>query len=115
MGTVVFVPVVATSAALGAWVKPFCVFKPGVNPAYAWEPLIFRGGRKRTRLEPTERDWVLANITLRKGLSGAKPQAFSEWVFRLLGACRGDELVDLFPGTGAVTTAWQEAVSETAS
>ena len=108
-------PLCPEDVRVGAWVKPFCVFKPGVNPAYAWEPLIFRGGRKRTRLEPTERDWVLANITLRKGLSGAKPQAFSEWVFRLLGACRGDELVDLFPGTGAVTTAWQEAVSETAS
>lgn len=25
---------------VAAWVKPFAVFKPGVNPAYAWEPVI---------------------------------------------------------------------------
>lgn len=29
---------------VGAWVKPFASFKPGVNPAYAWEPVVFRGG-----------------------------------------------------------------------
>lgn len=28
-----------------AWVKPWCSFKPGVNPAYAWEPVIVGGGR----------------------------------------------------------------------
>lgn len=34
---------------IGSWVKPFCSFKPNVNPAYAWEPVIWKGGRKRTR------------------------------------------------------------------
>ena len=29
---------------IGALVKPFAVFKTGVNPAYAWEPVIFRLG-----------------------------------------------------------------------
>ena len=32
------------------WVKPFASFKPGVGVAYAWEPLIVRGGRKRTAM-----------------------------------------------------------------
>jgi hypothetical protein len=27
-----------------AWVKPFCSFKKGVGVAYAWEPIIVRGG-----------------------------------------------------------------------
>lgn len=36
-----------------------------------------------------------------------KPPEFSVWMFRLLGARRGDELVDLFPGSGAVTRAWE--------
>ena len=27
-----------------AWVKPFAVFKPNVGVAYAWEPVIVRGG-----------------------------------------------------------------------
>lgn len=93
---------------IAAWVKPFGIFKPGVNPAYVWEPVIFRGGRKRTRQEPTVRDWVSANITLRKGLVGVKPLAFCQWLFDLLGMRPGDEFVDLFPGSGAVTAAWNE-------
>ncbi len=89
-----------------AWVKPFAVFKPNVNPAYAWEPVIVRGGRKRGRDVPTVRDWVSANITLRKGLVGAKPPAFCDWLFGVLGAKPGDELDDLFPGTGVVSERW---------
>lgn len=90
-----------------AWVKPFAIFTPNVNPAYAWEPVIVRGGRKRTRAEKTVRDWVSANITLKRGLCGAKPEAFCHWLFRVVGAQPGDEMHDLFPGTGAVTAAWQ--------
>jgi hypothetical protein len=92
---------------IGAWVKPFAVFKPNVNPAYAWEPVIWRGGRaKRSREEQTVRDWTAVNITLRRGLTGAKPDGFCFWLFALLGAHRGDEFVDLFPGSGAVSEAW---------
>ena len=90
-----------------AWVKPFCSFKPGVNPAYAWEPVIVRGGRRRTRQQPTARDWVSANITLKKGLVGAKPEAFCLWLFEVLGMLPDDDFHDLFPGTGAVTKAWE--------
>jgi hypothetical protein len=86
-----------------AWVKPFCSFKPNVNPAYAWEPVIVRGGRRRTRQQPTVRDWVSANITLKKGLCGAKPEAFCYWLFEVLNVQIGDDLVDLFPGTGIVS------------
>ncbi len=93
-------------ARIGAWVKPFASFKPGVNPAYAWEPVLFVSGRKRKRTEPTVRDWVSANITLQKGTHGAKPTAFCEWLFDLLGMEPGDEFHDLFHGSGAVTRAW---------
>ena len=88
-----------------AWVKPFCIFKPNVNPAYAWEPVLVRGGRKRGREKPTVRDWVSANITLRRGLSGVKPRAFCFWLFDVLGWQEGDELDDFYPGSGAVTEA----------
>jgi hypothetical protein len=91
---------------VGAWVKPFASFKPNVNPAYAWEPVLFRGGRSRSRQEPTVRDWAAVNITLKRGLTGAKPAGFSFWMFDLLGLQADDELVDLFPGSGAVTEAW---------
>ena len=86
-----------------AWVKPFCSFKPNVNPAYAWEPVIVRGGRKRTREENTVRDWVSSNITLKKGLVGAKPALFCQWLFEVLNIQENDEFVDLFPGTGIVS------------
>ena len=91
---------------VAAWVKPFAVFKPNVNPAYAWEPVVFVGGRKREREEPTVRDWMACNITLRRGLPGVKPDAFCFWLFSLLGMEPGDTLVDLYPGSGAVTKAW---------
>ena len=94
-----------TGIRIAAWVKPFAIFKPNVNPAYAWEPVIFKGARKRTRQEPTVRDWVSCNITLKRGLCGAKPEAFCMWLFNLVGLSTTDTLHDLYPGTGAVTEA----------
>ncbi len=92
----------------GTWVKPFASFKPNVNPAYACEPVIWRGGRPFTRQDPTVRDWVSANITLKRGLTGAKPRDFCRWVINLMNAKPGDQFDDLFPGTGAFTAAWQD-------
>jgi hypothetical protein len=102
-------PMCPADVRVSAWVKPFAVFKPNVNPAYAWEPVIWRGGRmKRGREEITVRDWVSAEITLKKGLTGAKPETFCWWLFELLGLRAADEFVDLFPGTGVVTQTWQQ-------
>jgi len=97
-----------TNVRVGAWVKPFCSFKPNVNPAYAWEPVIFKPARARGREKLTVRDWVSANITLMKGLSGVKPEAFALWLFEILGAEPTDEFIDLFPGSGAVSRAWEK-------
>ena len=100
-------PLTPPQVRVAAWVKPFASFKPGVNPAYAWEPVIFHGGRKkRRRTEPTVRDWVAVGITLKRGLSGTKPDPFSFWLFSLMGLIPGDTLDDLFPGSGAVSRAW---------
>jgi len=101
------IPMCPRSTRIMAWVKPFAVFKPNVNPAYAWEPVLVSGGRKRGRDVPTVRDWVSANITLRKGLVGAKPEAFCFWLFEVLNMQPGDDFVDLFPGTGIVGTCWE--------
>jgi hypothetical protein len=46
------------------------------------------------------RDFLSEPITLRKGLIGAKPERFCRWIADLLGYIEGDELVDIFPGTG---------------
>jgi hypothetical protein len=52
------------------------------------------------------RDFIAEPITLRRGLTGAKPEKVCHWAFELVGARPDDELADLFPGTGAVTKAW---------
>lgn len=96
---------------VAAWVKPFASFKPGVNPGYCWEPVIWRGGRQpRSRDEPTVRDYVSVNITLRKGLAGAKPPEFCRWILDLLGYRDGDEFADLFVGTGAMGSVLAQGV-----
>lgn len=96
-------PMCPEDCRVAAWVKTFAAFKPNVNPAYAWEPVIWRGGRqKRARTEPTVRDWVAEGITLKRGLTGAKPEAFVTWLFDLLGVQENDEVIDIYPGTGVV-------------
>ena len=94
-----------------AWVKPFAAFKPNVNPAYAWEPVIVCGGRKRTRQQLTVRDWISANITIRKGLVGAKPDAFCDWILDVLNVEPEDEVIDLYPGTGSMGRAVSRRLS----
>lgn len=92
-----------------AWVKPFASWKKGVYPAYAWEPVLLAGGRKRPSSDlRTPRDWCAVSIALRKGLVGAKPQSFCFWLFDCLGAEEEDTLDDLYPGTGGVGRAWRE-------
>jgi hypothetical protein len=102
-------PMCPESVRVMAWVKPFAAFKKNVNPAYAWEPVIVSPARKLPSGDgiSTTRDWVSANITLQRGTAGVKPIKFCYWLFTVLGAERGDQLVDLFPGSGAVTEAWE--------
>jgi hypothetical protein len=40
-------------------------------------------------------------------LPGRKPLAWIAWVFRMLGMQPGDQLVDLFPGTGVIGRSWR--------
>lgn len=105
-------PLCPDDVRVGAWVKTFASFKPNVNPGYCWEPVIFYGGRDLGRDVDTVRDFVSEPITLQRGLTGAKPERVCWWVFDMLGAEAGDEMHDLFPGSGAVTRAWQTYTSE---
>ncbi len=91
----------APGARVAAWVKPFAAYKANVRIAYTWEPVLFVPGRDRSKDgAPVGRDHLAEPITLKKGLTGAKPLAFCRWVLDLLGYVDGDELVDLYPGTG---------------
>lgn len=93
---------------VGVWVKPFAAFKANVTRAYAWELVIFRFKRPRAREQATWRDFVSAPITMRRGFPGAKPDAFCYWIFEGLNLEPDDEFCDLFPGSGAVTAAWEK-------
>ena len=104
----VILPMCPSDVRVMAWVKPFAVFKANVTVAYAWEPVIVRGGRKRPREMPTVRDWVSEVITLQRGCPGAKPERFVFWLLDVLNVRHDDEFVDLFPGSGAVAMAWEK-------
>ena len=82
----------------------------------SWEPLIVFGGRALQIASPQDlRDGLIAQGHFRAfpgAMIGMKPPAFSEWMFRQLGASRGDRLDDLFPGSGAVTCAWKRFAGE---
>lgn len=91
-----------------AWVKPFCAFKRNVSVAYAWEPVIVKAIRKPVVTgRVVMRDYIAENITMKRGLTGAKPEAVCRWCFEVAGLEPTDELHDLFPGSGAVTAAWE--------
>jgi len=96
-----------TSARWMAWVKPFAAFKRNVSVAYAWEPVIIKPARKPVvskRL--VMRDWIDCPITMKRGLTGAKPEKVCHWAFEMVAARPDDDFVDLFPGSGAVSAAW---------
>lgn len=108
-------PLVPRSARVMAWVKPFTAFRPNVGVAYAWEPVIVCGGRKRTRGQATLFDWVSATVTPSREhtVLGKKPTKFCFWLFQVMNMQPGDELHDLFPGSGAVTKAWDAYCRQT--
>ena len=99
-------------ARVGIWVKPFAATK-NIRITYAWEPVLFkvRGGRMERQSVGFLRDWVAAMppvfVHQGKGVAGQKPLEFCYWLFDILGVGPEDEFVDMFPGSGAVTEAWE--------
>lgn len=70
------------------------------NPVRSWEPVIVSPARTE---EVTARSFLIDHAPsgfLQRGLTGAKTQAFCDWVLRCMGARQHDTLDDLFPGTG---------------
>jgi hypothetical protein len=97
-------PLCPDGVRVAAWVKPWAAFKRNVRVAYTWEPVIVHGGRASSKdgALPT-RDHLSAGMTMRRGLTGAKPEAFNTWVLNLLGwVPELDHLDDLYPGTAGM-------------
>jgi hypothetical protein len=89
-------------ARIAAWVKPFAAYKRNVRVAYTWEPVIWKRTAARREDDPVGRDHLSCQITMQKGLTGAKPEAFCRWLQVLWGWQPGDEIIDVFPGTGVM-------------
>jgi hypothetical protein len=104
---------------VGAWIRPMTHTRGLKRPRKAWEPVIFFRGRERPPDAPLLLDWIYAPIIdwakYPGGVIGMKPPEFSWWMFDCLGAQAGDELVDVFPGSGAVTRAWERYQLEAAA
>ncbi len=101
----ILLPLCPEKTRIGAYVKPMgygCRVIPGVT--CQWEPVLFIPARRKWGFR--DPDWVKAP-TVSNGFTGAKPFQFCAWVFHILGAEPSDEFVDLFPGSGAVTRAWE--------
>ncbi|MGO9973437.1 MAG: hypothetical protein ACLP01_11645 [Solirubrobacteraceae bacterium] len=81
------------------------------RPLSAWEPLIVCGGRELPAARPqTVTDALEYRGRFRAfpgAITGMKAPQYAAWAFAQLGMRAGDELVDLFPGSGAVSEAWR--------
>ena len=89
-----------------AWVKPIGASPRTYGLHNTWEPLIVMEAR---RIRPGHSDVLVAQPARFGGkLMGRKPIAFCAFLFQALGAAAGDDFVDLFPGTGIVSSAWRE-------
>jgi hypothetical protein len=109
----IILPLCPPDIRIAVWCKSFCAFKKGVRPCYSWEPVIFWRGRnpcngykhappEKNGKQTTPKDFIVEPITLQKGLVGAKPEKVCRWILDLLNVQPGDEVVDLYPGTGAM-------------
>ena len=105
-------PMCPADIRIGVWVKPFASFKPNVTRAFTWEPVIFSFHRPIVRQQPTWRDHVSENIMLKKGFTGAKPKKFCFWIFDGLNLQIDDSFDDVFPGSFAVSDAFEEWKAE---
>ena len=94
-----------------SWVKNWAVRRPNVWPSYAWEPVLLLPLRHPGRDRDTPPDWCVADTRNGQSILGEKPATFCVWLFRCAGLLPEDSLVDLFPGSGAVSRAWEGVVA----
>lgn len=99
-------PMCPATVRVCAWVKPIGVSSKTHGLHSTWEPLIVQPGRE---LMPGKRDFLYAQPARGGGdLIGRKPLKFCSFLFEALGMLPGDDLDDLFPGTGIVLRSWKE-------
>jgi hypothetical protein len=99
-------PLISSKVRVCAWTKSFHQIRPKVNVQYSWEPVILSEGRIIRGRKPMVRDHLVCPIAMKKGLPGAKPDRFCDWILDLLGYDEiEDQIDDLFPGTYGIDAA----------
>lgn len=94
-----------------AWFKP--IAPPlGDHRRYNWEPVIVKPLRQYgPGYVPTAQIASPPQFTFRgkdtSHVIGEKPAAFAHWVFAAAGLMATDQVDDLFPGSGAISRAWE--------
>jgi hypothetical protein len=92
-------------ARIAVWHNPR-VMPTGSHPRRRWEPVIIYVPKGRRRIIDVK-TYVGDVLTVSHGSSsfaGAKPRAWTRWVLDMLGYDQeSDEVVDMFPGSGAVS------------
>jgi hypothetical protein len=94
-----------------AWFKP--IAPPlGDHRRYNWEPVILSPVRRYgPGYVPIAHIASPPQFTFRPRppghVIGEKPESFAHWVFASAGLTRADEMHDLFPGSGAISRAWE--------
>jgi hypothetical protein len=101
----------APQARCAAWLKTWAS-NGWSRVRWSWEPVLFMTDRKG--LKPGERSDVWDGLVCAPNCAvgsweeipgkggGSKPYEFVRWVLALLDYEEGDELVDIFPGSGGV-------------
>lgn len=86
------------------WHKPSSITS-GNRIVNNWEPVLIRvpQDRKGYKSGLARTHDVLTANPPRKNFRGAKPHEWTKWVLDLLGYQEGDQVVDLFHGSGAVS------------
>jgi hypothetical protein len=101
----------ASELRICAWAR-LPIPRPPARAMWSWEPLIVRTPHWRQRHKG---DFVSDTLTFASQpsgyfggtITGQKSAGFAYWMFALLGLGANDELVDLYPGSGAITKAWE--------
>jgi hypothetical protein len=91
---------------VAVWHKP-SAFPSGSRIANNWEPVLIKVPKsRRGRVEGLASiSDVMSCPPLRSNFVGAKPQEWTHWVLSMIGYQDGDEVIDYFVGSGAVSRA----------
>lgn len=102
----VYVPLLSRDMRVGVWVKTNGI-PSGSRIRSTWEPVIYRvpDELKTYRSGMSVDDTLICGVT-RSEFVGQKPEQWTHWVLSMLGYLpERDSVVDIFPGSGAVTKA----------